>query len=55
MARRPICTKSFSPKHEQLRQRARCASPGQRRSRQRELVIWLAKQMAPRLWKGRPA
>lgn len=44
-------SKSFGPKHEQLRRRAKCAAPGQRKTRQRALVHYVARQMAPHLWK----
>jgi len=51
-----MATKRLRPvnrKHEQLMQRARCAAPGQRQTRGRELVRYVARLMAPRVVKAR--
>ena len=44
--------KPFNDTHARLMQRARVASGGQRQTRQRELVLWVARQMCPKAWRG---
>lgn len=49
----PRRLKPFNKKHDELMRRAKCAAPGQRRTRTRDLVWYVARQMAPRLVKAR--
>jgi len=45
--------KPFNRKHDLLQRRARAAVPGQRRTRNRELVHYVARLMAPRAVRAR--
>lgn len=44
----PRALKPFNKKHDHLQRRARAAVPGQRQTRQKELVFYLARLMASR-------